>query len=734
MKKIRKSFSTTHFIQAVALSVFSLCFINLFGQTNKDISLNEIWASPTFFAKYPNSFRGMKDGETFCLAEKKENYTEVNRYKIKDGNKVGKIFSTASILVDSKPVKMTKFTFSKDEKMVLIEYNRKGIYRHSYTSDALIYNIETKKTQTLPKDVMYPRLSPDGTGYSYVKNNNLFFNYIDKKQEDRAITNDGELNKIRNGNVDWVYEEEFGMDIGYFWSPNSKYIAFYKFDEEEVPEFTMDVYGSLYPKRVTWKYPKAGEKNSKVDIYIYDISTNNKVKCKTNSEKDQYLPRMKWDKTGRYLTIQRLNRHQNKLEILVADPMFGNTDVSYTEKNNYYVEVHDWIQLDEEKWLHLSEKSGYNQLWCFNIKKKKDKQLSKGEFDIDGFYGYDENSKKAFFNAGIDKPTERQVYSVDNKGNLEQLTKGSGWHRASFINGFKYFLDNYSTIKNPPTHSLFQANGELVKVLEDNAALKERLAARNLGESTFGKFTNRYGTDLDYWMLKPANFDKNKKYPILFYVYGGPGFQTAKNAWGGANYLWHQMLAQKGYIIITVNNTGGGAQGEAFKKKTYLQLGNYETQDYIDAAKHFGNESYANASRIGIWGWSYGGFMSSNCITRGANYFKTAIAVAPVTSWRYYDNIYTERYMRTPQENAQGYDTNSPINHVTELKGNYLLVHGTGDDNVHFQNAVEMMLALNNNNIPYQSAVYPNKAHGISGGKTRLHLFTRMTKFILENL
>lgn len=710
----------------------------LYAQNKQDLSLEKIWYSGEFSPAYPNSFRGMADGETYCLAERKDDYTEVWRYQIKDGKKLGLIFSTKDIKVDDKPVKMSSFVFSADENKVVIKYNVNRIYRHSSTCDAIIYNIEDKSQTQLPKQIMYPTIAPNGEHVAYVKDFNLYFLNLNgsiTQGNGNSITKDGAKNEIRNGFVDWVYEEEFGMDVGFFWSPNSKYISYYKFNEAKVPEFTMDLYGSLYPRKETWKYPKAGEANSKVDVYIYSLASKASKKCETNSEADQYLPRMHWSLNSGYLAIQRLNRHQNKLDLLKANPATGSTTVLYSETNEYYIEVHDWIPNEKGDWLHLSEKSGYNHLWCLDGKNNKEKQIIKGAFDIGQFYGYDDNKGIAYFNAGKDIATERQVFGINIKnGKLQQLTKGAGWHGAKFIAGFNYFLDNHSTVSKPSIHTLYAADASEIRVLEDNSKLTETLAKYNLGETTFGKFKNRNGTELDYWILKPANFDASKKHPVLFHVYGGPGYQTAKNAYGGSNYLWHQYMTQKGYIIITVNNTGGGAQGEAFKKKTYLQLGNYETQDYIDAAKHFGSKPFIDQNRIGIWGWSYGGYMSSNCITRGADYFKTAIAVAPVTSWRYYDNIYTERYMRTPQENAQGYDTNSPINHVKELKGNYLIVHGSADDNVHFQNALEMMMALNNNNVPYESAVYPNKNHGIYGGKTRLHLFTRMTKFILENL
>lgn len=705
--------------------------LTITAQTKGKLTLENIWYSNKYSANYPSSFKGLADGKSYSLAEKKDKHTVVNRYDIATGKKLSELFSTEKIVLNTP---MSSFDFDQAEKMVVIKTNINAIYRHSYTCDATIYSLSNKVVLNTFTNVMYPTFSPDGNFLAYVQENNLFVYDLTKKKTCQ-VTKDGAKNKIINGAVDWVYEEEFGMDVGFFWSPDSKNLAYYKFDESQVKEYSMDLYGTLYPTKEVWKYPKAGEQNSKVYAYIFNTKKQKSKQCETNSENDQYLPRMAWDISGSYLTVQRINRHQNKLDILKVDPASGKASILYNESNPFYIEVSDWYCTPEGFWIHLSEKQGFNQLWQLNPNTKEDKVLTLEKYDIDNFYGYDINSNKAFFNAGKDITTERQIFSINTlTQELKQLSSENGWHSATFIAGMQFYLDYYSTASNPGAHTLYNTKGEKIRVIADNERLTAELAELELGTQSFGKISNRYGDSLDYWMLQPANFDKAKQYPILFYVYGGPGYQTAKNSYGGGNYLWHEYMAQQGYVIITVNNTGSGSQGEAFKKKTYLQLGNYETQDYIDAAKYFGNQSWANKSRIGIWGWSYGGYMSSNCITRGADYFKTAVAVAPVTSWRYYDNIYTERYMRTPQENALGYDTNSPINHVEKLRGNYLLVHGTGDDNVHFQNAAEMMLSLNNANIPYDCAIYPNKSHGISGGKTRLHLFTKITKFFLENL
>ncbi len=701
----------------------------------KQLSLDDIWNSSKFKPNFPNSFRGLSDGTTYCLSERKGTFNSiVSKYDIATGKLISELFQTEQIKIGEIPIIMQDFVLNHNETKAIIKHNIKQIYRHSSTCNALVYDLKSKKETPLPNDIMYPTFSPDGNWVAFVKDNNLYIQSSTSNQT-KQITKDGAHNSIINGAVDWVYEEEFGMDVGFYWSPNSEYLAYYRMDESKVPEFSMDIFGTLYPQKETWKYPKAGEVNSVVDAYIYSIKKKKSKKCNTQSQNDQYLPLLKWDYTGSYLSIQRLNRRQNQLEILKADPNSGNTEVIYFENNQYYIEVEDWQCTPEGNWLHLSEKSKYKQLWMYNPNTKQDIQITEGKFDIDQFYGFDAKTNSAYFNAGKEKATERQLFSINTQTKtLKQLSEGAGWHSATFIAGMQFYLDYFSTATDPGAHTLYNANGEKLRVIADNERLKAELAEYALGSQTFASFKNRNGWDIDYWMLLPRDFDAMKRYPVLFYVYGGPGYQTAKNSYGGSNYLWHEYMAQKGYIVITLNNTGSSGKGEEFKKKTYMQLGSHETKDYIDATQYFSQMKFIANDRMGIWGWSYGGFMSSNCITKGADNFKTAVAVAPVTNWRYYDNIYTERYMRTPQENPLGYDTNSPINNISKIKGNYLIIHGTADDNVHFQNAAEMVMALNKENIAYESAYYPNKNHGISGGKTRLHLFTRITNFILENL
>jgi dipeptidyl-peptidase-4 len=574
-----------------------------------------------------------------------------------------------------------------------------------------------------------------------VSDNNLFY-YDLSKNKTVQVTKDGKKNAIINGAVDWVYEEEFTMSRGFEWSPDGQYLAYYRFDETQVPEFGMDIYGSLYPKRETWKYPKAGEPNSKVQVYIHSVGKSKSMLCNTqdlvsasnNNPFDHYLPRIQW-MNNQALCVQKLNRLQNQLQILQFAYAQPNAKVIYSETNDKYVEVVDWTFSEGSlKAFFTSEKSGYKHLYALDAQNQV-VALSSGAWEIDQVLGIDQVKQVVYFTSGKDNPSERQLYvlSIADKS-IKALTTEKAWHNIRFSPGFNYFTDQYSTLQKPAITALKEANGNLVKILEDNTALSNKLADLSLGQVKFGHFTSVDSVELDYWQILPAQFDSTKRYPVLFFVYGGPGHQTVQNMWSGANYMWYQYLAQKGYMVITIDNRGSGGRGEAFKKMTYLNLGKYETMDYIAAAKYFGQQTYVDAKRIGIFGWSYGGFMASSCITKGADYFKAAVAVAPVTNWRYYDNIYTERYMRTPQVNADGYDNNSPINHIAKIKGKYLIIHGTADDNVHFQNAAEMIKTMNDQNIPYDAEIYPNTNHGIGGGKTRWHLFNKITDFLLLNL
>jgi dipeptidyl-peptidase-4 len=557
------------------------------------------------------------------------------------------------------------------------------------------------------------------------------------KNTTTPITQDGVTNHIINGNCDWVYEEEFSFSKAYEWSPDGEWIAFYKFDESNVKEFTMQYYkeGNNYPDNYTFKYPKAGEDNSVVNIYTYHIASKTTQKMDVGSETDQYIPRIKWA-SEQDLCIFRMNRHQNHLELLYAHPQSGQTKQVYEEHNAYYIDIHDNIYFLQKgkKIVLTSEKEGYNHLYMHDVVSKKTKAITTGAWDIDNLVSVDEKQSKAYFTAGITSPLERQFYAVNLQGGrLQKIISETGWNTVS-ASGSKYFLVKHQSTQKVPTFRLLNTKGKTVRLLEQNETLQQNMSTLQLGKLHFLTIPNDVGDLLHTYMITPPNFDSTRQYPVLMYQYSGPGSQQVGNKFQLDSYMWHQFLAQRGYIIVVADGTGTGGRGETFKKKTYLQLGKLESDDQIAVAQHLGKLSFVDANRIGIWGWSYGGFMSSTCLFKAPKVFKAAIAVAPVTNWRFYDNIYTERYMRTPQENPEGYDHNAPEKLAKNLEGNFLLIHGLADDNVHFQNAAALTNQLIKHNKQFRSEYYPNGNHGIGGGKTRLQLYQRMTDFVLESL
>lgn len=703
----------------------------------KLITLDDLWKNGTFKAKSVPGFRAMKDGMRFTKLESSKKNQSINVYRLSDGSWLGTVFNNKETRYNGEQIRVSAYDFSKDEGRLLIKSEPKHIYRRSVLYKTYVYDISQKDISLLNEDkVLHATFSPGADKVAYVKDNNLYYKDL-KTGEVVSVTNDGEWNSIINGNCDWVYEEEFGFTQAYQWSPDGKYIAYYRFDESSVPEYTLPIYNGLYPENYTYKYPKAGEANSVVEIRIYNVLNGSSVTVNTGTETDQYIPRIKWTNDPEELCVYRLNRLQNHLELLLADATNGLTQVVYSEKNKYYVDVNDNIEFlpDGHSIIFTSERDGFVHLYNWDWKNNELKELTPGDFDIDKLIGVDKDKKEVYYTAAQNSPLERKLYSVNWNGSRKRLlTPEEGTHSITAIEGNNYFLDQYSSLNQPPVYYLRDRGGKIVRTLEDNIKLALTLEKYALGKVELTTFKGAHHDKLNGWMITPPDFDKSKKYPVLMYQYSGPGSQQVADRFPLGNYYWHQMLAQKGYIVVCVDGTGTGMRGEEFKKKTYLQLGNLESDDQIAVAKELGKLSYVDKNRIGIWGWSYGGFMSSTCLFKGKGTFKAAIAVAPVTNWRYYDNIYTERYMRTPQENPQGYDNNAPEKMAKNMEGAFLLVHGTADDNVHFQNAVMLTEALIQADKDFDSEYYPDKHHGISGGNTRYHLYDKMTNFILNNL
>lgn len=672
----------------------------------------------------------MNNGEHYVSLESSELGQELNIYKYKDGEKVRTLFKSEEF--DLK--RITNYTFSNDEKKLLLETQTEKIYRYSSKSIYYVYNIFTDKLKKISNDkLMFATFSPAGNKIAYVLDNNIYIHETNSGRT-KQVTFDGQKNQIINGASDWVYEEEFGLVRSFEWAPDGEHIAYYKFDETNVKEFSMDLFkGGLYPTQEVFKYPKAGEENSVVRIYFYNLKEDKSTFIYT--EKDyEYIPRIKWTKNSNILALYGMNRHQNELDFVLADATSNTNKVLFTEKDNYYIDIHDNLTfLPDDNFIWTSEKDGFNHIYIKGID-GSEQQITKGNWEVTSFDGVDSDKMELYYRSTEEGSINRTLY-VHNlfTGKKRKLSTQIGDNSIKFSDNFKYYLNSYSNANTAPYYTLHKSNGEQLKVLEDNTEFNDKMKEFNLSKKEIFSIKTEEA-ELNAWMIKPPNFDSNKKYPLFMFLYGGPGSQQVKNSFGWTNYYWYQMLAQNGYIVACVDNRGTGGKGSEFKKMTYKELGKYELIDQINAAKYFGNLDYIDSKRIGIQGWSYGGYMSSLAITKGSDVFSLAIAVAPVTNWRYYDNIYTERYMQTPQENANGYDENSPINHVDKLKGDYLLIHGSADDNVHVQNSMEMISALVKANKKFDLFIYPDKNHGIYGGNTRLHLYQKMTDFILKNL
>jgi dipeptidyl-peptidase-4 len=729
----------------LSLASFFLAISSTFAQSNLTNQL--IWASPEFSGEFYGGLNSMNDGNHYTVLEESDAFgATIIKYSYLTGEKV-EVVATAKDIFGNTDIAIDDYSFSKDETKLLIQTETESIYRHSFYAIYYVYDLSTKKTTPISdKGKGKQRLaefSPDGSKVAFVRDNNIFFVDLALKKEEQ-VTRDGENNKIINGATDWVYEEEFAFDKGFQWSPKSNRIAYYKFDESKVKEFGMDIYGELYPERYTFKYPKAGEVNSTVSIHVYDVLSTADRRLDLGSDNDIYIPRIKWTNNNDALCVMRLNRHQNHLEFLVTDlSQIQPFDIAlksiYDEKADTYIDVNDALSFlaDGSGFVWNSERNGYNHLYHFDMTGKVVTQLTMGAWDVIDFYGFEPSTQTVYFSSSEVSATEKHVYSCTFKKGKVKTTKLStkaGVNDATFSKGFKYYILNHSDANTPTTFSLHDQSGKVIRSLVDNSALNERLKKYNLTKREFFTFKNSEGIDLNCWMMKPTNFDPNKKYPVLVAIYGGPGHNTVMNQWEGRNMMWHQLLCQEGYIVVSVDPRGTQYRGRDFKHATYMNLGKLETNDFIDFAKYLGQQSYVDSKRIGMQGWSYGGYMTSLCMTKGADYYTTGIAVAPVTNWKYYDSVYTERFMRTPQENSGGYENNSPINFVSALKGKYLLVHGSADDNVHFQNTMDMITALVKANKQFDLFVYPNKNHGISGGTTRLHLFTKMTDYLKSNL
>lgn len=715
-----------------------LTFFSFAQEGTAELSVEKIWKKYEFYPKSFPGFYSMKDGEHFTRISQDERTFSITKHTFTNYNGGGEVIvKREDLLYKGQFIGVEEYSFNEDESKMLITTNMQNIYRRSYIADFFVLDLKTKKLTILDDKHEHKTLatfSPDGTKIAYVSENNLFVKDL-LTEKIIQVTTDGKQNEIINGTTDWVYEEEFAITKGFDWSPDSKQLAYLKFDERFVKEFQMAFYGELYPMQYRFKYPKAGEDNSKVTAYIYTISAKKSKEIPLGDY--EYIPRLKWAPVQNHLVIQTLNRHQNQVKYHLVDATTKTvtSKVVFEEKSDAYVEIDDNLLIlkDGKSLLRTSESTGYNQIQQVFFSGES-KMVTSGNFDIIEFLGIDESSNTIFYTAAEKGPIYKGIYRINLDGSGKKaISKETGYNHAEFSEGMKYFMRISSDANTPSGYALCNSNGDELAVLESNEKLIKKMKEHRLSPKEFMEIQGADGK-LNAWIIKPANFDPKKKYPVYINVYGGPGSNTVTDDFDGSDYFYHQLLAQKGYIVFSVDPRGTMYRGAKFKKSTYLQLGKLETEDFIAAAKELQKLPYVDGSRIGIQGWSYGGYMTSLAMTKGADIFRMGIAVAPVTNWRYYDNIYTERFMRTPQENAAGYDENSPINFVKNIKGKYLIIHGSGDDNVHYQNTMEMISTLTEANVQFDMFIYPNKNHSIYGGNTRNHLFNMMLNYTLENL
>lgn len=716
--------------------LFSCLFMFTATSQSNSFSLDQIWDG-SFRTQGLTALHSMNSGQQYSVLnfDRSSRSTSVDLYDYSTFSKVKTIASSKTMEAITY---FTDYTFSADERKLILETNTASIFRYSVLGQYYVYDIQTEQLELIAEQkIQEPTFSPDGTKVAYGQNNNLFIKDL-VSGTTKQITFDGQKNSIINGITDWVYEEEFAFVRAFEWNASSDRIAFIRFDETEVPEFSMDFYGTeLYQTQYVFKYPKAGEKNATVSLHFYDLKSDSiSVVPLSKSYTDFYIPRIKWTQDAEVLSAQYMNRHQNALDLWLINPETNQANLVLSETDQAYIDITDNLTfLEDNSFLWSSEKDGYNHLYHYSKTGQLKKQITKGEWEVTAYYGYNESAYTIYYQSVENGSINRDVYSIRLNGkHKKRLSKEQGTNAASFSADFTYFINTFSNAYTPTKYTLHDSKtGRLIRNIKDNTTLLKTLSNYSYSNKEFSSL-NVNGNALNMWMLKPPNFDPSKTYPLLMFQYSGPGSQQVANRWNNSRDYWHQYLAQQGYIVACVDGRGTGFKGAEFKKVTYLNLVKYETEDQIQAAKQLGDLPYIDASRIGIWGWSFGGHMSTNCLLKGNEVFKMAIAVAPVTSWRFYDTIYTERFMRTPQENPGGYDNNSPFNYPELLKGDYLLVHGSGDDNVHVQHTMRMVEALIQADKQFDWAIYPDKNHGIYGGNTTMHLYTKMTNFLHEKL
>lgn len=729
---------------------FTLLLLAIFVtgiQAQQKVTLRDI-AQGTYRAQGISGLKPMLDGEHYTQIS--SDHKRIVKYSFKTGEEVGTLFDVTTAR-DCDLKSFDDYILSPDEKLILIQTETKPIYRHSFTAVYYIYNVKNNKMEPLsnngPQQV--PLFSPDGNQIAFVRNNNIYLVKLLFGNSESQVTKDGEYNHVLNGIPDWVYEEEFSFNRAFDFSADSKMIAYVRFDESAVPMFSFPWYKGLAPEKTSYatypgayeyKYPKAGEVNSKVSVHTYDIKSHVTRKMDLQIDSDGYIPRIKFTSDPEKLAIMTLNRHQNRLDLYMANPRNGLCKVAIRDEAEQYIKesAYSNIKFYPEHIVMMSEKDGYNHLYLYTIAGNLVKQITKGQFEVTSFLGWDQKANVFYYASNEGSPLRTAIYKIDGKGKKTKLSTRTGSNSAIFSTNQKYYINTFSNISTPTLITLNDNRGKELTTLLDNSKLKAQTAQLNMPQKEFFTFRTSSGVELNGWMMKPANFNANKKYPVILHQYSGPGSQQVIDRWGigsfGDGGLFEAYMCDKGYIMVCVDGRGTGGRGAAFEKCTYLQLGVKEAEDQVETARYLGTLPYIDGKRIGIWGWSFGGYNTLMSMSDGSGAFKAGVAIAAPSDWRFYDTVYTERFMRTPKENAEGYDAGSAIKRAPQLKGSLLLIHGTADDNVHYQNCAEYSEALVQAGIQFDMQVYTNRNHGIFGGKTREHLMNRVANFFIQNL
>lgn len=725
-----------------------LClFLGVLTLQAQKVTLQDV-AQGTYRASGIYGIKPMLDGEHYTQIS--SDRKRIVKYSFKTGEEVETIFDVTTAR-DCSLTSFDDYIMSPDERLILIQTETKPIYRRSFTAVYYIYNVRNNKLEPLsnngPQQV--PLFSPDGNQIAFVRNNNIYLVKLLFNNSESQVTKDGEYNKVLNGIPDWVYEEEFGFNRAFDFSADSKMLAYIRFDESAVKMFSFPWYKGMapekmqyetYPGSYDYKYPKSGMQNSLVSVHTFDIKSKVTRTMDLQLDKEDYIPRIRFTSDPEKLAIMVLNRHQNRFDLYFANPRSTLCKVAIRDEAPQYIKEQAYANIEffDKNIVMMSERDGYNHLYLYTIGGNLVKQITKGDFEVKDFLGWDQNANVFYYTSNEESPLRTAVYKIDAKGKKTKLSTHVGTNSAIFSHSMKYYINTYSSISTPTRITINNNQGKELKTLMDNAALKEKVARLNMPIKEFFTFTTSDGVKLNGWMMKPANFNPNKKYPVIMHQYSGPGSQQVIDRWNIGSFsdggMFEAYMCDKGFVMVCVDGRGTGGRGAAFEKCTYMFLGVKEAKDQVETAKYLGTLPFVDKNKIGIWGWSFGGYTTLMSMSEGTPVFRAGVAIAAPSDWKFYDTVYTERFMRTPKENGDGYAASSAILRADKLHGSLLLIHGTADDNVHFQNCAEYSEALVQANKQFDMQIYMNRNHGIAGGNTRNHLMNRVANFFMEEM